>query len=322
MNGLFTDAHSVVNACRVKANLTCHIMCISLFFCSTLLYAQDGDIAIDDVKDPGLLTIRELSEQGKHFEAIIRVEKDNSYRPLGEIIAAAKSAWALSLISHARKYWDLALSHKDCVGTERARVLLARGLMEFQERNFEQARSIAEEGTSYINESELRGELWLLIGESLRAQELFSLSETYLDKAVSESTGHRKQEAILSLAAVKKQLGKTDDARNTLTKVELSSQVTVKALTELVHIDAQKNNAQGVRTWIQEGRKSFPSEFSSSQIGFQHVRAMLSDGLLDDAEKEIQKVSREVHADDVWLQLSRSLVEEYKGSLAMKEIEK
>ena len=282
-------------------------------------YAQSGDFAVEDVKDPGLLSIRELNEQGKYFEAVLRVEEVDTYRPLGEIISAAKSAWALSLVSYARKYWDLALSHKDCVGIEKARVLLAKSLLEFQERNYEQARGLAEEGASLIGESDLRGELWLLVGESLRAQELYSLSETYFEKAAKETSGNRKQEVLLSLAQVKKHLGKFEDSRSVLTKIELNSNITTKALTELVNIDANANNYLGVRTWVKEGRKSFPSEFGSSKLCYNNVRAMLADGLVDDAEKEIQKISKEVHAEDVWLQLSRSILEEHKGNLTLKE---
>ena len=293
-----------------------------LLIFSSFAYAQAGDVALDDIREPSLLTIKELTEQGKYFDAVMRTEEDHSYKPLGEIVAAAKSAWALSLIASARKYWDQALAHRDCSGAERARVLLARGLMEFQERNYEESRSLAEEGASNIPQSELRGELWLLIGESLRSQELYSISESYFEKASLEAGSERKQEALLSLAQVQKQLGKLQEARSTLTKVELNSNITPKALNELVSIDAKSNNAQGVRTWISEGRKTFPSEFNTSESSYNQVRAMLADGQVEDAEKELSKLIKEVHEDDVWLQLSKALVEEFKGSRSLNNKDK
>ena len=287
----------------------CTFLILSFWTVSSV-YAQAGDVPEDEVSEPKLLSIRDLSEQGKYLEAILRADEDQSYKPLGEIVASAKSAWALSLVSSARKYWDQALAHKDCVGVERARALLARSLMEFQEMNYEVARGLAEEGTALIGESELRGELWLLIGESLKAQDLFSISESYFEKAVKEAGSDRKQEALLSLAQTQRLLGKNQEARITLTKVELNSKITPKALTELVNIDASINNSQGVKTWINEGRKLFPSEFNAGENSYKEVKALLADGQLNEASLELERVGKEVREDDAWLQLSRALVEE------------
>jgi tetratricopeptide (TPR) repeat protein len=258
--------------------------------------------------DP-LIGIKELSEQGKHYEALLLYKERERTYSLGDILSVAKSAWSLGLISEARKRWHDAFMHPECKGIERSRVYLAVALMELQEGEYETARSNAEEGSALIKASELRGELYFVIAEALFAQNMYSLSEQYYDKAVKEAGKERSQEALLQLARVRNRLGRAHDARKSLVQIELTSKITPSALEELLYIDTKAKNYAGVRTWIEEGRNSYPSEFRSSKISYQHANALIHDGLVVEAEEEISYIKSNTRENDPWYQLGRAIIE-------------
>jgi tetratricopeptide (TPR) repeat protein len=270
-------------------------------------------------QDP-LIGIRELSAQGRHFDSVLLYKSNEHSRSLGETLAVAKSAWAIGLVDEARKRWDEALQHPECSGTERARIYLSRAIMELQENRFEEARSFSEEGSGLLESSELRGELYYVTAEALYAQKMFSLSERYYEKAAREGSRERSQEALLQLARVRNNLGRYAEARKTLTQIELTSKVTPEALEELLAIDTKNKNFAGVRTWIEEGRTSFPSEFRSSKTSYQHARALVHEGLMVEADEEISYLSTNAKENDPWFQLGRALLEaEYAKELVQEE---
>jgi tetratricopeptide (TPR) repeat protein len=282
---------------------------ILVIWVSIILISPCTEVQGDSYDANPLIGIKELSEQGKHFEALLLFkEKEGSYS-LGDILAVARSSWTLGLISESRKRWNDALMHSECRGIERSRVYLAMALMEFQEGEYEAARSYAEEGSALIKQSELRGELFFVIAESLFAQNLYSLSEQYYDKAVKESGKERSQEALLQLARVRSKLGRAHDARKNLVQIELTSNITPSALEELLYLDMKTKNYAGVRTWIEEGRNSYPSEFRSSKISYQHANALIHDGLVVEAEEEISYIKSNGKDNDPWFQLGRAIIE-------------
>lgn len=256
-----------------------------------------------------LIGIRELSAQGRHFDALLLFKSNDNAKSLGETLAITRSAWALGLVDEARKRWDEALKHPDCKGVERARVYLAHAIMELQEGEFDKARSLAEEGAVLLEGSELRAELNYVIAEALQMQKMYSLSEKYYEKVVHEGGKERSQEALLQLARMRNILGKAAEARKTLTQIELTSKITPEALEELLFIDLKNKNFAGVRTWVEEGRSSFPSEFRSSKISYQHATALINEGVMVEAEEEISYISSNTKENDPWLQLGRALIE-------------
>lgn len=274
-----------------------------------VLISPCSEVQGDTYNADPLIGIKELSAQGKHYEALLLYKESQGSFSLGDILSVAKSAWSLGLISEARKRWNDALMHPECKGIERSRVYLAVALMELQEGEYEAARSNAEEGTTLIKPSELRGELFFVIAEALFAQNLYSLSEQYYDKAVKESGKQRSQEALLQLARVRNKLGRAHDARKSLVQIELTSEITPLALEELLYIDTKSKNYAGVRTWIEEGRNSYPSEFRSSKKSYQHANALLHDGLLVEAEEEISYIKSNTRDNDPWFQLGRAIIE-------------
>lgn len=295
---------------------------VQIIIALVVILFEGKTLSAQEARANSLHSVRELSAQGRHLDAILELQNEQENRSLGDIFAAARSAWALGLIMEARIRWEEAFEHPDCTGVERARALLSRSLMELQEEQYEEARSFAEEGSSYIDSSELRGQLQYVIAEALYAQNLYSLAEGYYKKAVSESSKEGRQEALLKLASVQNKLGRPQEARKSLVKIELSSRLTPIALNRLIEIDAHGRNSTGVRTWVEEGRNSFPSEFHTPKVGYAHARSLLADGLYYEAEEEISHLEKESKESDPWVQLGRALVEEYHAKQLIPGLDK
>ncbi len=264
-----------------------------------------------------LLSTRELFEQGKYLPSLMQYKRNVDHRTLSDLLYGAKSAWALGLVGEARAIWDEVLAHKECKGTERARALLAKSLLEFQEGNYEKARTTAEDGASLLPESALRGELWFVVGESLVGGEFWSLAEPYYEKALREANKERKQETLLRLATVRDKLGRVKDARKTLIQIELTSEITPKALRSLLEIDAKDSNSSGVRTWVSEGRAGYPSQFNDPEVNYRLVTALLQDGLASEASMELTKSINSSNESNVWNILSAA---EYEQKLAENQL--
>lgn len=264
-----------------------------------------------------LLNTRELFEQGKYLPALLQYKRNVDHRTLSDLLYGAKSAWALGLVNEARAIWDEVLAHKECEGTERARSLFARALLEYQEGNYDKARTTAEDAASLLPESELRGELWFVVGESLASGQFWSLAEPYYEKALREASKERKQETLLRLATVRDKLGRTNDARKTLIQIELTSDITPKALQNLLMIDAKANNPGGVRTWVNEGRSAYPSQFNDPEVNYLLISALLKDDMNKEAALELTKSIDSSNDSNIWNILSAA---EYERALAEKQV--
>jgi tetratricopeptide (TPR) repeat protein len=271
------------------------------------------------------LTVRELSQQGRHLEALDRYDSaGGSTAVLADKLAAAKSAWALGLVDRSRQIWDETFLNKDFQGTERYREMLARAILELQEKNFEISRSFAERGAAELPHSELRSQFWLVIAEALAAQGANSQAEGYYRRAVDEGSGEQKNEATFLLGKCQLQLGLVSDARYTFAGVETSSKFSAATLRQLADIDYSQRNYEGVLTWIKEGREVAPSEFEEPWTGYAMVTALLELGRKADAEKELERLRVRYSDNDPWFALAASAVEatHARGRLKMPEVKK
>lgn len=259
----------------------------------------------------GSVPVRQLTASGLHFEAVLEAESREQLS-LEEELSAARSAWALGLSDVARKYWDQALANDSFQGQERTKELLARAILELQEGNLEEARALAEKTASTVNSSELRAQFWLLIGESLRLQGANSQSESYYQRAVSESASETKSEANYLLGECLLKLGRMSDARYAFTGVESKGRFAVAAIKRLIEIDISQKSYEGVLTWVREGRENYPSEFEDPWVSYANTVALIEVGRTDDASKELDRMKTRHSDSEPWFQVAAA---SYEASL-------
>ena len=256
-------------------------------------------------------SISDLSKHGMHFEALGEYERNKSKGlSLTDLTGAARSAWALNLVDKARTIWDTALARHDFGGTERAKALLARSILELQEGNFEKSRAFAEKGSALLEEpSEFRAQFWMLIGETLRAQGVKSQAITFYEKATQEGSEHSRAEALFLLAESQRDLGMHQKARHSYTSIPISSNYAAKALKGLVEIDYSDRDYGGVLTWIEEGFKNHAEEFNEPRLMYLHVTALLKLERIEDAQKVLHKLGTNFSEEEQWFEIAKSAVE-------------
>ena len=233
-------------------------------------------------------SIAELSNRGQHYSAVLAFIDRGERANLSDMLAAARSAWALGLAVRARLLWEEILADRDFKGSERDRTVLSMAILELQEGNAEKARAVAEQAARELEPSELRAQLWLVIGESLSEQNAPSLAEGYYKKAVDEGSDRTREEAHYLLGECQMSLGRIDEARYNFAAIELSTDYTPKALRRLVEIDLTQRNYEGVLTWVDEGRDKYPSEFHESWLIYAYTVALLELGRSAEAQRELK----------------------------------
>jgi tetratricopeptide (TPR) repeat protein len=256
-----------------------------------------------------LESLQELVLRGRYFDAVVKYSEATTVPGISEQLAAAKSAWALGLVDLARHIWDDVFANREFDDVERSRASLARAILELQEENFEQARSIAEAVAQKLEPSELRAQFWLVIAEALKEQGALSLAEGYYKKAVEEGDNKTSGEATYLLGECQYKLGLVSESRYTYAGLDTSSPFTAPALRRLAEIDLTQRNYEGVLNWTEEARESYPAEFSDGWTTYARVSALVELGRLDTAEAELNNFRVKQGDTDTWYLLALASLE-------------
>jgi tetratricopeptide (TPR) repeat protein len=158
------------------------LVLVALLLADTTAFAQLAEVlpvAEFDNTVPSGESVPELSGRGEHFGALSSWSKLGDNHSVADQLAAARSAWALGLVAKARSLWENVLANEEFQGPERARTVLARAILELQEKQYEKARAISERAAREFERSPLRAQFWLVIAEALKGQGALSLAEDY-----------------------------------------------------------------------------------------------------------------------------------------------
>ena len=254
--------------------------------------------------------IADLTRRGQHYAAIVRAqEKRDTELSLVDKLAVARSAWALGLIDVARRHWDEILVDPEFQGPERDRTMIARAILEFQEFRFEKSREIAQRAVHEMNESELKNQFWLVIAESLKEQRAFSQAEKYYQRAVDESRGEFRDEALYLLSVTQLELGVHEKARENFAAINMDSPYAAQALYRLTKIDFSQRNFAGVLLWINEGQRRHPDEFYNAWAGYAHVVSLLRTNRPEDARNTLTDLTSRFQATNPWILMATAAVE-------------
>ena len=256
-----------------------------------------------------LESIEELARRGKYYEAIVRLFEEEDLSTPAEKLAAAKAAWALGLVDTARELWDEVFAQRNFRDLERSRAMLARSILELQESKYEAARSFAEAAAQELSASDLRAQFWLVIAEGLKEQGALSLAEGYYKKAAEEGNKKIANEALFLLGECEFKLGLISEARYAFAGIDTSTAYTAAALKRLAEIDLSQRNYEGVVTWVEEGRDSYPSEFEDGWTTYALSTSLLELGRTDEAQSEVNTFGVKHTEQDAWFLLARAALE-------------
>jgi tetratricopeptide (TPR) repeat protein len=289
------------------------------WFVLATLVALFAGVALAQAQHPS--DVQKLTADGRYYDALLAFERmPKRISTTDSTIAAAKSAWALSLTGMARLNYDTALRDERLSAVEKARIVLGKGLIEFQDERYQVAALYAEKVAATLPEaSPLRGNGWLLWGESLSRMKLYGQAEEKYSKALEEVDSDIVPEVHFLLGEARIRLGKYSDAKADYEAVPLRSDRGPIAIRRLASIALEQGHTSHAAFWLAKGREEFPDSFVDSWVDYAEVEAAIQKGDHDRIREVRAEALKKFPPSDPWLILLCASAEAFEWKRAIKE---
>ncbi|MEY4669758.1 MAG: hypothetical protein RL518_2457 [Pseudomonadota bacterium] len=255
--------------------------------------------------------VQKLSADGEHMKALVMYELLPQKKLVSETrIAAAKSAWALGLNRQAAEGFDAILRDPSIAGDIRTRLILSRGVIEYQEERYQEAALYAEKAISYMRESvPLRGRAYLLWGQSLLRTGAFVSAHDKFEKALADVQPQDRAEAHFAIGLVDLKLARYAEAQKNLEAIPMDHVRTPVAVRMLAAISLETNQFERAKFWIEKGKTDHPEAFVDSWGDYGLVQAALARQDLDEARRITDSAQKQFAPSDSWLILMQASLE-------------
>lgn len=262
------------------------------------------------------IDIEKKAQAGEWLEALSAYKMLPSRRITpSAALAAAKSAWALGLINQAKSEYDRAL-HLDPDGDElsdvdRARILFSRGIIEFQEGNYQSAIVFAGKASDLIEvEGPLKAEVFQLWGESLLKANKPQLALEKFEEALSWIRPEGEGDLHYLIATASMTIGQLQKAEEHFTAIPLRHSKSGLAMKGLGMIALEGRKYDEVTFWLTKGRQEYPDVFLDSWVDFALVKAYSEIGNNELLKKTYDNATASYPPSDGWLILLQATAEE------------
>ncbi len=274
------------------------IMCAVLLSCGSARAQHPVDVV-------------KLSSDQQYMEALVAFDKLPQRRVTSEaVLAAARSAWALSLPKRADELYDLALKDERLPTTEQARAILSKGIIQYQEENYQTAIVYADRAVKLLKApSPLRSKVYALWGESLLRLGQYPQAEDKLDLAVDEAEDGTAADIHYLLAQAQQYLGKLEEAQRHYEFIPAQHEKAGTAIRELARIAMQRGNYDHAEFWLTRGRADFPDEFLDSWVDYALGESLLRQGKKEDLVRILDAAEKRYPPSDPWITLLKAAAE-------------
>jgi tetratricopeptide (TPR) repeat protein len=259
------------------------------------------------------IDVQRATASGDYMAALVTYERmPKRVTTTSARIAAAKSAWALSLPSRALEEYDGAIRQGGLAPTDLARAYLGKGIIERQEERYQLAILQAQKALELLTTpSPLRAQVLALWGESLAAMKQFAPAEARYNQALNEADPDSKAELYFLLAQTKFNLGKYQEAREGLQKIPLRHDRAAEALRLLGESYVVEAKYEAAAQWLERGRREYPDAFLDSWTDYILLRAALGRGDEIAANEIKAQAEKRYPPSDPWLSLLTAAAEEF-----------
>ena len=258
------------------------------------------------------MDVQKLSADGDHLKALAMYELlPARTMTIDARIAAAKSAWALGLNTQAAETFDVILRDDQLSSDTRARLLLSRGVLEYQEGKYQEAALFAEKTVSYLPQSSpLRGRAYLLWGQTLMRLSAYGTAQDKLLIALEDSASADKPEINYSLGLLEMRLGRHAEAEKHLKAIPTDHERAAATVRLLAAISIETNQPDRARFWIQKGKGEYSEAFLDSWGDYGLVQISIAKGELPKAQSVLSEAQKQYPASDPWLILMQAALEQ------------
>lgn len=232
-------------------------------------------------------------------------------------VAASKSAWALGLPSDAIYELERALRlgerSNQLSRIEKIRIYFSRGVIEFQEKNFQLAIVYAEKALKFlVKAGPLKSQVLLLKGDSSLKLNKLSIAENAYQMAIDGLSDSDQGEAYYMLASCQMQLGKLKEARANLKSIPLHHTKSPLAIRSLATIAFETEQYEEAIFWLNEGREKFKDYFLDSWVDYALVKAFINLNEVTKVHSVHKGAVSKYPTSDPWLILLNATVEAFE----------
>jgi tetratricopeptide (TPR) repeat protein len=230
-------------------------------------------------------------------------------------LAAAKSAWALGLVDDAKNEYDKALALDASAQTlsdeARARIYFSRGIIEFQEGNYQGSIVFAEKADQLISEDgPLKSEIAQLWGEALYKSNKPQLALRKLEWATQNVSSENAGDLHYNIASAAMSIGQLDKAEEHLTLIPIHHPKSALAIKALASIALENKKYREVIFWLTKGRTEYPDTFLDSWVDYALTRSYAANGDSEKVVETVERASSVYPPSDGWLILLQSAAEQ------------
>lgn len=284
-----------------------------------LLIIQLGLGAAAEAQHP--LDVQRLTAQGRHLDAVVTWEKmAKRITTVDATIAAARSAWALSLPETAHDQFDEALRSNELSALHRASLTFAKAILFFQENRFELATVWGEKAQTLCPPSAtgLRARIFGLLGEAELELERVASAEQHLSAALKFAASADAPELAFHLARARIRLGKLDDARAALEQIPLSHERAPEAIRALAVVAARQRDLPRVGFWLTQGRQEFPDKFLDGWVDYMLMESAISAADVGRVRELREAMAQRLPPSDHWRVLSEASAEAFEWDAGVR----
>lgn len=258
------------------------------------------------------IDVQRRSAEGDHLKALSTYQfLPKRGMNISTRISAAESAWALGYVSQASRIFDQVLREENLSPEKRAKLLLSRGAIEFQEGRYQESALFAQRAVESLQAgSPLRVRAQLLWGQALVRGKRYASAEDILTQALKDSGAVDRPEIALTIAEVQLNLGKLNDAEKILKVIPADHEYAGKAVRMLSQIALQKDDTSRARFWLEKGRDNYSDTFLDSWADFSLASLALKQGDVDTATRIVEGARRRYPPSDRWLILIEARLEQ------------
>ena len=260
------------------------------------------------------IDVQRKAAAGEYYEALVSYDQLPRRRSTTlSTVAAARSAWGLGLPARAIVEYDKALQDEKLEPSERARLLLSRAIIEFQEGRFQVAQLYAEKAAALLpTPSPLRSKVWFVWGQSLDRLSQYGAAEERYKLAADESSEDERGDIYYLLGKCQERLGRFDEARDSLQKVPLRHEQAPFAMRQLAEIALNAGRPKEVEFWLTTGRREYPESFLDSWVDYALARGAMMNQDDQRLSEILDEATKKYPPSDHWLNLLRGAVEGYR----------
>lgn len=270
------------------------------------------------------IDIERYSAEGHHFEAI-RTFKTVPQRVQTQesMVAAARSYWALGLVGDAHKTFDSILANYKLSDTEKARVFLSKGIIEFQEGRFQSSILFAERAIEFLPlPGPLRSQVWLLLGENLLKTKQVAAAEDKYRAGLAEASDADLPEANLLLGRCLLAQGRWSDAMERFGMLPLDNPYSDEAIKYLAEAALMGEKYDKLGYWLAKGREIYPSAFLDAWTDYALMKSAIAENNVNKVREVRETATKRFPPSDPWFVLLEAAAEIYEWQNAEQEIQK